>query len=151
MCRLEGQIHGTDIIVGRRNQRCTIPLVPPTLSLDPSMGRDRYAMRPETFHCPRCGVQVGEINEPDEGDSAFAARAFRSVPDQGADLHRECRWQRTLNNRLLRKWARAAARPSDVPERPKASRQELWLKVVIHLAGFAALLAYLGDHLGLSR
>jgi hypothetical protein len=150
MCRLEGQIRGTDIIVGRRNQRCTISLLLPTLSLDPSMGRDRYAMRPETFHCPRCGVQVREINEPDEGDSAFAARTLRSVPDP-ADLHLECRWQRTLNNRLLRKWARVAARPSDVPERPNASRHELWLKVVIHLAGFAALLAYLGDHLSLSR
>jgi hypothetical protein len=79
------------------------------LSLDPSMGRDRYAMRAETFHCHRCGVQVGEINEPDEVDSAFAARTLRSVPDPETDVHEECRWQRTLNNRLLRKWARVAA------------------------------------------
>lgn len=151
MCRLEGQIHGTDINVGRRNQPCTIALLLPTLSLDPSMGRDSYAMRTETFRCPRCGVQVEEIIEPEEGDRAFGARTLGSVPNPGADLHLECRWQRTLNNRLLRKWARVAARPSDVPGRPKASRHELWLKVVIHLAGFAALLAYLGDHLGLSR
>ena len=129
-------------------------------SLDPSMGRDRNAMRAETFHCPRCGAQVGEINEPDEVDNAFAARTLRSVPDPETDVHAECRSQNTLNNRLLRKWARVAARPSDVPECRKASGPELWLKVVIHLAGFGALLAlpsvgallaYLGDHLRLSR
>jgi hypothetical protein len=138
----------------------SVALFLPILSLDPSMGRDSYAMRAGTFHCPRCGVQVREINQPDEVDSAFAARTLRSVPGPGTDVHEDCRWERTLNNRLLRKWARVAARPSDVPECRKASGQELWLKVVIHLAGFGALLAlpsvgalleYLGDHLRLLR
>jgi hypothetical protein len=118
----------------------SVALFLPILSLDTSMGRDRNAMRAETFHCPRCGVQVRKMNEPDEVDNAFAARTLRSVPDPETDVHEECRWQ-TLNNRLLRKWARVSARPSDVSECRKATRQEFWLKVVIHLAGFGALLA----------
>jgi hypothetical protein len=39
--QLEGQVHGTRLIVGRWNHRRAIPLVLPILPLGPSMGRGR--------------------------------------------------------------------------------------------------------------
>jgi hypothetical protein len=89
-------------------------------------------------------------------ECAACTLSSAGVPGEAPKL--ACRWQGTLESRLQCTVVCVQAEPADGRDHPKISRAEIWLKIAVHLAGFAslfsvpsvgALLAHLGEQLGL--
>ena len=128
-------------------------------------------MAAASISCPRCRLPLQGMDAQVEpvGVCLSCALETARIP-LGPPQNLECRWSRDEDGLLQRGWVRVATRPDRLwPRRVKPfsgeaagtmKSPELWLKVGIHIAGFAALLAtpsvtafmkHLSDQLRLMR
>jgi hypothetical protein len=111
-------------------------------------------MRLPRLHCPRFSVHEEAIDARLDSDCAACAPMSARVPGPAPKF--ACRWQGTLGGRLQCIGVCVSAEPANERDHSKISSADIWLKIAVHLAGFAslssvplvgALLAHLGEQL----
>jgi hypothetical protein len=84
--------------------------------------------------CRRCRLPLQGIEARNQAERVCLACALRIARIPLAPLPMECRWYRNRDGHLQRKWLR-------VEFHGTTEMAEFWLKVAVHFAGLAALLA----------
>jgi hypothetical protein len=102
--------------------------------------------------CRRCRLPFQDTGARtgDERDCLDCALIAARVPL--GPQHLECRWYRDGHGQLQRKWTRVGTQPAAVRAHAtddaamgesarRVATAEMWMKVMVHVAGFAALIA----------
>ena len=108
------------------------------------MDNGGHAMTAQAFSCSRCSVHFQPLGARVEAERVCPACEFRSAREPLATARLESRWHRGDDSQSRDKWI------DKMPNRAKMRDPEILLKVFVHLAGLAALFAFLGEHLGLT-
>lgn len=108
-------------------------------------------MSEHAFCCPRCGSQFEPMSTRVQASRVCPACEFKSARTPLATRRLECRWYRAKDSTLHSEWLHVTT------DKAQKVNSDIWLKVVVHCAGFATLLFlpsvgrliwYIGHELG---